>query len=257
MKGSKIPISELRKWQLESVSKQLRRAYKKKFRRRKETKYGNINRGFTDEELRRFFESCTNKKARFAFFLMSRLGLRLGEAVVIKLDDLDFTNEKIRISTEKAQTGDFLYLHQEVRQVIDLWIVEHRDEILQANNYLLFSQDCTTNVSPHWLRREFRDTCRLANLNQWYSEADDQKSGGYKKYSKPRKLYRLTTHSLRHYYITRIYKTCKNPIHTQKLARHREFSSTQVYIHSTEQEIDNTLKKAFEHQSWLIERKEE
>jgi len=60
-----------------------------------------------------------------------------------------------------------------------------------------------------------------------------------------RKLYRLSTHSLRHYFITRIYKTSLNPVVTQALARHRAFGTTQNYINLTKKDCQQAMEKAF------------
>ena len=102
--------------------KKLGKIKKRKFNRSKETKYGNINRGFTEEELKKFFKCCKNEKAYLAFFLMANLGLRVGEVVKIKTEDIDFIKKKIRISTEKAHTGDFLYLHSRVQKLLLYWV---------------------------------------------------------------------------------------------------------------------------------------
>ena len=45
-----------------------------------------------------------------AFSIMANLGLRVGEVVRIKIDDLDFVKNKIKIFTEKAHTVDFMHL---------------------------------------------------------------------------------------------------------------------------------------------------
>ncbi|MFA4887834.1 MAG: site-specific integrase [Candidatus Nanoarchaeia archaeon] len=247
--GNKESLEDLSKGQIVNLITTLSKIRKRKYRQRKETKYGNINRGFTDKELKTFFQYCSNKKAYLAFFLMSHLGLRIGEVVKVRLDDIDFVKNKIRISTEKTHTGDFLYLHERVRKLLLVWVQNFQDPITNKKGFILFSSNKKEGreyVSPHWLRKEFRNICKLADLNEFYDYADDKQGIIVKMHGKSRKLYRLTTHSLRHYYITFVYKNCKNPVHTQKLARHRDFKSTQVYIHTSQEDLDGTMKKAFE-----------
>jgi len=180
---------------------------------------------------------------------MANLGLRVGEVVEIKVDEIDLVKNKIRVHTEKAHTGDFLYLHSSVRKLLYLWIENFQDEIMDHEGYVLFSENKSVkrqNISSNWLRKYFREICYIANLNEFYGYADDS---GNNREMENRKLYRLTTHSLRHYYITHIYNGCKNPLHTQKLARHRSFKSTQVYIHSSPEELEQTMKTVFEGES--------
>ena len=51
-------------------------------------KYGSLNKGFTEQELVRFFNVIDNEKFRLLFSYQSQLGLRIGEAVRINSDTL-------------------------------------------------------------------------------------------------------------------------------------------------------------------------
>jgi integrase len=212
-------------------------------------KYGNLNKGFTEAELKHFFKCSKNLKAHLAFQLMANLGLRVGEVVKIKIDDINFFKNNIKIATEKSQTIDFLHLHKQVRLLLHLWVQKYPDEIMKNDGFILFTNEQkrsyrdSRHISPHWLRREFRDTCYLTGLNESYGTSEETYQGKRK-----RKLYRLTTHLLRHYFITRVYNSSKNPLFTQKLGRHRNFKSTQTYINVNQDEIDSTIKKAFENE---------
>ena len=95
---------------------------KKKTKRLGHKKYGNMNKGFTDDELKRFLNAVKNPKAHLAFFLQSHLGLRVSEVVSIRSEDIDWINNKIRISTLKANTGDFLFMPQPVRKLLLAWV---------------------------------------------------------------------------------------------------------------------------------------
>jgi len=84
--GSDQPksIENLSKHELENLIKRLSKIKKKKYLRSKDTKYGNLNKGFTEGELRHFFNCCKNPKGHLAYQLMANLGLRVGEVVRIK-----------------------------------------------------------------------------------------------------------------------------------------------------------------------------
>lgn len=246
-------LEDLPRHKIEALMKQLSNIKKKKFLRNNQRKYGNLNKGFTDAELRHFFNCCKNPKAHLAFQLMANLGLRVGEVVKIKIDDINFFKNKIKIETEKAETIDFMHLHIQVRKLLNDWVQKFQEEILKNDGYILFTNNQPKNyrsckhISPHWLRREFRDICFLAGLNESYGVSEERYAG-----KKVRKLYRLTTHSLRHYFITRVYRNSKNPIFTQRLGRHKDFKSTETYIHTNQDEIDDTIKKAFENENIVI-----
>jgi integrase len=240
----KIPIDKLSKNKLVTLISKCSELRKTKYERRKETRYGNLNRGFTESELKLFLQSCKNKKAKLAFFLMSQLGLRVGEVVKLQLEDIDFHKNKIRVFTEKAHTTDFLFLHVEVRKVLYDWVRLYLDKIQMKGNYILFSDNLHSGreyVSPDWLRKYFRERCHLCGLNTDYGTSKESVDG-----KRARKLYRLTTHSLRHYFVTRVYRKTKNPLHTQRLARHLDFKATQIYIRTDPEELDQTLADVFE-----------
>ncbi|MFH1916778.1 MAG: site-specific integrase [Nanoarchaeota archaeon] len=233
----------LPKHRLEEIQGAVQEMMRKKFKKPKNPKYGNINKGFTDEELRTFLSYCLNPKANMAYRLMANLGLRVGEVVKIRLDDIDFPRRKIHVLTEKARTGDTLYLHDEIYQPLKTWVDLHLNAIQAHSGHILYSEsdwNREEHISPHWLRNTFRDVCVLSGMNENYGRSEES----YVKQS--RKLYRLTTHSLRHYFITRVYKGTKDPIVAQKLARHTSIKSTQVYIHSSQNDLDMSMDKVFE-----------
>ena len=91
------------------------------------------------------------------------------------------------------------------------------------------------------MRKVFRGYLKKAGLDTVYATLNtDGNQPGEK-----RRLYRLSTHSLRHYFITRIYKTSLNPVVTQALARHRAFGTTQNYINLTKKDCQQAMEKAF------------
>jgi len=221
----------------------------KRKKRRKYTKYGNINKGFTEKELKRFLSSTKSSKSYLAFYLMSHLGLRVSEVVSLRLSDIDFINNKVRISTLKAKTGDFLYMEVGVRKLLKAWVRKYPKEIEKASGHILFSsnkQRISHPISANWLRNEFRETCLISNLNEFYDYAEDDNNPRQKGV---RKLHRLTTHSLRHYFITKVYNHCKNPLLTQKLARHRSFKSTEVYININYEKLGKVIEEIMENEN--------
>jgi len=248
-------LSNLSKHQIENLIRRLSKIKKKKYLRNNDRKYGNLNKGFTEAELKQFFKCCRNLRANLSFQLMANLGLRVGEVVRIKIEDLDFFKNKIKINTEKAGTVDFMHLHMGVRKLLHDWVQKFQEDIIKHNGFLLFpdskSQSDNNHISPNWLRKEFRDVCFLAGLNENYGVSEES----YESH-RERKLYRLTTHSLRHYFITKVYKNSKNPLFTQRLGRHRDFKSTQTYININQEEIDNVIKKTFEEENIIVNESE-
>lgn len=230
-------LQRLAKWQIWHVQSLLTTERKRRYPRNRQAKYGNTNRGFTQEELDRFLPAVKNDKARFAFTVMSNLGLRVGEVVDMRLEDIDFKNSIIRIRTEKAKTNDLMPLHDSIKATIQEWVTAHREEITAHNGYLIWGKK--NGLIPERLRASFRDALARTELNTSYGKANPGKGGTQ------RKLHRLTTHSLRHYFITRVYKVTKDPVVAQRLARHKSQKSTGVYIFVGGDQLDAAVRAAF------------
>jgi len=252
-----ISLEDLPQDKIKELIKKLSEIRKKKYRRCKEKRYGNLCRAFNEEELKNFFKGCRNPRAFLAFKLMAFLGLRVGEVAVINVKDIDFNKHKLRVNTEKAGTIDFLYIHSEVRKLLYSWVQKFQEDILKHDGFVLFpdpnGNSKNNHISPNWLRKEFRNVCFLTNLSENYGVANNYIKEGV---LKERRLFRLTTHSLRHYYIDKVYRYCKDPLKTQKLARHQDFKSTQTYIHIKQEEIDKTLKDVFENEGISVKEDE-
>ena len=241
-------LGNLSQHKLEELRKATSKLLKNRKKRYKYTKYGNMNKGFTDSELKRFLSSCRHPKAYLAFLMQSHLGLRVSEVARVKLSDIDWHNNKIRISTLKACTGDFLFMPKPVRIQLLTWVQKYSKEIEKSGGFIFYNESNKNkrpHASPDWLRNEFRRTCILANLNEWYDYAEDGKNP-IQKDEGSRKLHRFSTHSLRHYFITKCYGHCKNPMLTQKLARHQDFRNTQRYINVNYEKLGKVIEDVFE-----------
>ena len=204
----------------------------------------NINRNFSEEELDKFFSVVDNKKHLLCFKLQAYLGLRISEAVKVNISDIDFNRRKIRVYSEKTKQMDFLHLHDLAFESVQEWVRSHAKEIEEHQGFLIFSDYKTGHISKDRMRNYFREYLKKAKLDDCYVEISTVGKQCYGK-SQSRKLRRLSTHSLRHYYVTKVYKKTLNPVVTQKCARHRSFKSTSCYIHLEGKDIDEALDQTF------------
>lgn len=228
------------KHELSRARQRLLRELKRRYwKSRRATKRGNMQKSFTDDELSVFLRSVMNPKVRFAFQLMAGLGLRVGEVCLLRLDAVHLDKACVYVQTEKAMTGDRVYLHPAIFPIVQTWIQVHRAEITASGGWLLTGRYGKGHMSPDWLRNEFRKTLLRLNMGEVYCMSDET--------DRPtRKLYRLSTHSFRHYFVTKVYNTTRDLRLAQRLARHRDISTTQIYITKTQEELDACLRQAFQ-----------
>ena len=221
-----------------------------KYRKRRTTKYGNMNKGFTEDEVVKFFNmfSDREKKEFLAFKMQSLLGLRIGEVVKVNISNINFDKRCILIHSEKTAKADELYLHDEIYKLLQEFVINYKTQIAEHEGYLLYSDNPTMkrlHLAPGYLRKKFREVCNRCNFVDFYDLAEDYNNPLSNQFKKGRKLYRLTTHSLRHYFVTRVYNSTKDPVTTSKLARHVDLATTQTYIHSSRELQNAGMKMAF------------
>lgn len=235
-------LLKLSKHRLSQLAKMANKERERRYVHSKTPKYGNLNKGFTQEELEKFFKHCTNEKTTMIFQLMAYLGLRIGEAVSLPIKNIDLENKQLYVQTQKADTADSLYLHEKIYRLLQEYINKHQHEI-NASGYLfpvVKSVSSHPYISPIWARRCFSQALKKAKLDAIYCLSKDSD------FQTKRGLHRLTTHSLRHYFITTVYKNTKDPVIAQKLARHKKLQTTQIYINISNNDLEKAIRKTFQ-----------
>ncbi len=229
----------------------LSEARKRRFLRSKRPKYGSMNKGFTEEELERFFSVIDDPKAHLLFSFQAILGLRIGEAVRVNIQDINLKTRELRIFTEKSGKTDYLLIPEKLFEVALRYIAAFEKEIAAYKGYLFFSigkgrrtQESKPHITTQTARFVFRDYMKKAKLAEVY---------GYSVGAGPRQLYRLSPHSLRHYAITNFCrKNGGNAVLASKFARHTNLQTTMVYIHTEKEELYESIERA--HDTKILER---
>jgi integrase len=217
-------------------------ARKSRFLRRRTPKYGTMNKGFTDEELQKFFSVVDDQRFHLLFSFQAVLGLRIGEAVKVHIKDINLKTRELRIETEKAKTLNFLIIPEQLFDATLNYIHNFETQIVHAKGYLFFVDD--HGMSPSCARQAFEVFIQKAKLYEIY---------GYSNDAKPRTLTRLTTHSLRHYAITNhAKKNNGNVVLTNKFARHLRLQTTMTYIYTSKDELYRSIERAQDNE--LLER---
>ncbi len=233
----------LTKWNLVKAITILSEARKSRFLRRRTPKYGSMNKGFTDEELERFFNFIDDPKAHLLFSFQAILGLRIGEAVRINIKDINLKSRELRIFTEKSDKTDYLLIPEKLFDVTVRYITSYEKEVALAKGFLFFSfreGRRTELTEPHFTtetaREIFHGYIKKAKLEEIY---------GYSNGARPKPLYRLSPHSLRHYAITNFCrKNNGNVMLAAKFARHTNLQTTQIYLHVGKNELYESIERA-------------
>ncbi len=242
-----ISLPELSYHEVRDLKSVLHQYFLKKYAKNRPPKYGSLNKGFTESELQIFFRAIDDEKFRLLFSYQAILGLRVGEAVKVNVKDINFETRELVLKTEKARVIDTLLIPVPLfRQTLE-YIRVYGVNIEQAQGYLFFkaatkfSNRIEPYLSQFYVKNAFREFILRAGLDQVYDVSDESIFD-----RRPRKLHRLTSHSLRHFAITSFSKqTNGNVVLTSKFARHADTSTTMTYINTTKQELYKEIDNAF------------
>jgi integrase len=223
------------------------KALKKRFKSPREPKYGSLNKAFTERELKLFLDNVKNAKFRLLFKYQAFLGLRIGEAVKLHIGNISFEKRELTIRSEKSRKIDSLKIPGDLFQETRIFVSDHIEEIKASQGFIFFKEnDNNRNGIPHvevnYVRKVFREALKAAGLNDYYGHSDETSYG-----RSERKLYRLTTHSLRHYAITKFAKSTNgNVVLSSRFARHADPSTTMRYIAKDNEELYKNIDLTFD-----------
>ena len=228
------------------VRKQVTAQFKKRFKKSRVPKYGSLNKGFEEREVQAFFRVVKNPKFHLLFSYQAQLGLRMGEARRINIKDIKFESRELVVKTEKAMTLDTLLIPAPLfKETLD-YISANKKAIEGASGYLFFKEKGKgRTLEPYlaegYVRNQFTEFIDKAALDEVYDMSDESAPN-----KNPRKLHRLTTHSLRHYAITHFAEqTNGNVFLTSKFARHSKPGTTMTYISTDRKALYQNIEGAF------------
>lgn len=158
----------------------------------------------TREEVLRILRSCSNPKHRMLLELTYGCGLRVSEAVSLKVNDIDGERCVLRVVQAKGAKDRLVMLSPSLLKGLrHYWALCHPDDWLFPS-----SHECKSHVSPSCAQRVYRKAKSRAGVT---------KSGGI--------------HGLRHAYATHQLEGGL-PVHElQRLLGHGSLQSTQRYVH--------------------------
>ena len=145
--------------------------------------------------------------------LIYSAGLRVGEAVTLKLDDLDFERSLIHIRQGKGKKDRFVMLSRTIRGTYQ----EYR-ACYPVKEWLFPGADITAHLSVRSAQSIF------------YNAAE---SAGIKK--------NVSIHSLRHSFATHLLENGTDLRYIQELLGHKSSRTTEMYTHVSNLDIRNIL----------------
>ncbi|WP_251963217.1 tyrosine-type recombinase/integrase, partial [Salinibacter ruber] len=147
--------------------------------------------------------------------LMLKAGLRAAEAVALKPEHVDLTTGKVMVRDGKGAKDRRLYVGEGVVEELREWM-DRRPE----SGVLLPTSKGTAVATSH-LRR---------SVKRYAEDAGIEVVG------------RVSPHTLRHTFATRLYREAGNIRMVQKALGHADVSTTMIYTHVVDEELEGAMK---------------
>ena len=176
---------------------------KKQLPMRKQKK--SVYKVLTKEELSAFFDECDNFKYKTIFMLVYGSGLRIGEVVNLRVEDIDSEKMRLFVREGKGNKERYTILPEKSLKMLRTYWSRYRQNKRRGRIFLSESGEA---ITVGVIRTHFRKYRRKANLNE-----------------------KVTVHTLRHCFATDLIERGATIIQVKELMGHSNIRSTMEYVH--------------------------
>ena len=169
---------------------------------KKQTKYPEV---LSKAEVKRVLSAPLNIKHRFLLMLIYSAGLRVSEAVFLKVTDLDFDRGMIHIRQSKGRKDRYVMLSDSVKGFYETYRQKHL-----IKSWLFPGADPDEHLSIRSAQAIFSASVEKAGIKK-----------------------RVSIHSLRHSFATHLLENGTDLRYIQELLGHKSSRTTEIYTHVT------------------------
>jgi integrase/recombinase XerC len=177
------------------------------------------------QDLEKLFDCFDKKEAlgqRNALILemLYATGLRVGELVNIKLDDINFYNNSIKV-VGKGSKERIVFFGSFCEDVLNLYLKDGRRELdKKRDGYLLLNKN-GDRLSDRYVRKMINEVVRKCEID-----------------------YNISPHTLRHTFATDMLNSGADLITVKDLLGHSSIDTTGIYTHVSNEQLKKVYKFA-------------
>ncbi|SNY41481.1 integrase/recombinase XerD [Orenia metallireducens] len=164
----------------------------------------------------------TQERNRMMIKLMLDTGLRRAEAINLRWKDINLMSGKLKVVQGKGAKDRILWIQEETLEELKNWKERQAEELKKRDiqDYeLVFTTLKGTKINPN---NFYKMVCKYSD------KADINKQ--------------VTPHTLRHTFATDLYRDTKNIRLVQKALGHEDLSTTMIYTHIVDDELEEAMK---------------
>ncbi|MCS3678680.1 site-specific recombinase XerD [Salinibacter ruber] len=151
--------------------------------------------------------------------LMLKAGLRASEATALRPEHLGLMTGKLMVREGKGAKDRTLWIGEELLEELQGWMDRRQKKAQKADHLLPTSKG--TQVATSHLRRSVKRYARDADIEE---------------------VERVSPHTLRHTFATRLYRETGKIRLVQKALGHSDLSTTMIYTHVVDEELEGAMK---------------
>jgi len=181
---------------------------------------------FNDIELEKFLAATEHNiytkfkkyglRDKLIFTMFAYTGLRRTELINLNWNDINLGNRYLIVRKSKNKNQRIIPLHDKVLELLDKYLSER----LPLKNNALFIGNTFQRIHHNSLKNLFDRYIKIAGLS----------GKGF------------TIHTLRHTFATRLLNKDVSLVNIKNLMGHRSLESTQIYLHVTGKELEDSIK---------------
>lgn len=156
-------------------------------------------------------------KEYIIIYTVSFLGLRSNELRTMRIENIDFVNNQVKV-LGKGNKERLIPIPLELKDTLSKYILG------RTNGYLIHGKSRQGTISNTHIRRLVKGVAVRSGI---------------------RKPTDIHPHTLRHTYATYVYDETDNLVAVKELLGHSDISTTQIYIHTSQKKLGETVRKAF------------
>ncbi len=156
--------------------------------------------------------------------LMLKAGLRASEATALQPEHIGLMSGKLSVREGKGAKDRTLWVGEDLLEELREWTDRRNEEVDDmegsGSKFLLPTRKGTEVATSH-LRRSVKRYARKASIEE---------------------VGRVSPHTLRHTFATRLYRETGNIRLTQKALGHSDLSTTMIYTHVVDEELEGAMR---------------
>jgi len=163
------------------------------------------------QEVSKILSALNNEKHKTILFLIYSAGLRVGEVVKLKPEDIDSERMLIHVVQGKGRKDRFTVLSQITLNQLRKYFMLYKPEI-----WLFPGQNNKSYITERTVEKIFKDACKIAKIKK-----------------------QVSVHSLRHSFATHLLEGGTDLRYIQELLGHASSKTTEIYTHVTQKSLRN------------------